>query len=160
MITASHNPPSDNAVKVYWSTGGQLLPPHDTDSIARMQSVTKIERIPFAEAMAAGKIVYCQEEVDKAFIAAVLKQSLPGPRDIKIIYSPLHGVGASAVMPALDAAGFKDVEPCHRSRLRPAGLRSAKNPLPSPFGRGAGGEGFVDHADRQSNRRTVGRFPA
>ncbi|MCC6125419.1 MAG: phospho-sugar mutase [Pirellulales bacterium] len=110
MITASHNPPSDNAVKVYWNTGGQLLPPHDADSIAQMQSVTKIERIPFAQAMAAGKIVYCQEEVDAAFIAAVLEQSLPGPRDIKIIYSPLHGVGASAVMPVLKAAGFADVE--------------------------------------------------
>jgi phosphomannomutase len=110
MITASHNPPTDNAVKVYWSTGGQLLPPHDADSIARMQSVTKIKRIAFAEAMAAGKIVYCQEEVDKKFIAAVLEQSQPGPRDLKIIYSPLHGVGASAVMPVLKEAGFKDVE--------------------------------------------------
>jgi phosphomannomutase len=110
MITASHNPPSDNAVKVYWSTGGQLLPPHDADSIARMQSVKQIDRLPFAQAMADGKIVYCQEEVDAAFIAAVLKQSLPGPRDIKIIYSPLHGVGASAVLPVLKEAGFADVE--------------------------------------------------
>jgi phosphomannomutase len=110
MITASHNPPSDNAVKVYWSTGGQLLPPHDADSIARMQSVTQIDRVPFAQAMAEGKIRYCQEEVDAAFLAAVLRQSVPGPRDIKIIYSPLHGVGASAVLPALEGAGFKDVE--------------------------------------------------
>jgi phosphoglucomutase/phosphomannomutase len=110
MITASHNPPSDNAVKVYWSTGGQLLPPHDADSIARMQSVTKIDRVPFAQAMAAGKIVYCQEDVDAAFIAAVLKQSVAGSRDIKIIYSPLHGVGASAVLPALAKAGFANVE--------------------------------------------------
>jgi phosphoglucomutase/phosphomannomutase len=110
MITASHNPPSDNAVKVYWSTGGQLLPPHDADSIAQMQSVTIIDRVPFAKAMAEGKIVYCQEEVDRAFIAAVMKQSIPGPRDVKIIYSPLHGVGASAVLPALAGAGFKDVE--------------------------------------------------
>jgi phosphomannomutase len=110
IITASHNPPTDNAVKVYWSTGGQLLPPHDVDSIARMQNVTKIDRTPFAEAMVAGKILYCQEEVDAAFQAAVLKQSLPGPRDVKIIYSPLHGVGASAVMPVLEKAGFKDVE--------------------------------------------------
>ena len=110
MITASHNPPSDNAVKVYWRTGGQLLPPHDADSIARMQSVTKIDRVPFAQAMAAGKIVYCQAEVDAAFIAAVLKQSVAGPRNLKIIYSPLHGVGASAVLPVLARAGFADVE--------------------------------------------------
>ncbi len=110
MITASHNPPSDNAVKVYWSTGGQLLPPHDRGVIDRVMSVTEIRRMPFAEGMAAGRIVYCQEEVDAAFLKAVVSQSRPGPRDLKIIYSPLHGVGASAVLPALDAAGFKDVE--------------------------------------------------
>jgi phosphomannomutase len=110
IITASHNPPEDNAVKVYWSTGGQLLPPHDTASIQRMQQVTWIHRIPFAEALAAGKILFCQKEVDEAYVAAVLKQSIPGPRDLKIIYSPLHGVGATAVLPALQQAGFHDVE--------------------------------------------------
>ena len=75
-----------------------------------MQQVTWIKRMPFAEAMAAGKIVYCQEEVDAAFIKAVLAQSVPGPRNLKILYSPLHGVGASAVYPVLDEAGFRDVE--------------------------------------------------
>jgi phosphoglucomutase/phosphomannomutase len=110
MITASHNPPSDNAVKVYWSTGGQLLPPHDADSIRRMQQVTNIQRISFAKGLSSGKIIYCQEEVDEAYISVVLLQSIAGPRDLKIIYSPLHGVGASAVCPVLDRAGFKDVE--------------------------------------------------
>jgi phosphomannomutase len=110
IITASHNPPSDNAVKVYWSTGGQLLPPHDAASIRCMEEVTAIERIEFAEGLSTGKIVYCQEEVDAAYVAAVLKQSIAGPRDLKIIYSPLHGVGASAVCPVLEQAGFENVE--------------------------------------------------
>ncbi len=110
MITASHNPPSDNAVKAYWSTGGQLLPPHDQGVIDRVMGVTQIRRIPFQEGLVSGQIVYCQDEVDAAFIAAVAGQSRPGPRDLKIIYSPLHGVGASAVCPALAAAGFQDVE--------------------------------------------------
>ncbi|MFZ5831521.1 MAG: phospho-sugar mutase, partial [Planctomycetota bacterium] len=110
MITASHNPPSDNAVKVYWSTGGQLLSPHDKDSIRRMQGVTEIRREPFAKALADGRVEYCQEEVDRAFVEAVLRQSHGGPRNLKIIYSPLHGVGASAVCPVLEAAGFNDVE--------------------------------------------------
>jgi phosphomannomutase len=110
MITASHNPPSDNAVKVYGPSGGQYVPPHDSASIDAMQRVTWIKRTPFAEAMAAGQIIYCQEEVDAAFIKAVLAQSLPGPRNLKILYSPLHGVGASAVYPVLREAGFRDVE--------------------------------------------------
>jgi phosphoglucomutase len=110
MVTASHNPPSDNAVKAYWSTGGQLLPPHDRGVIDRVMNVGRIERVDFNQALASGKIVYCQEEIDAEFIAAVVAQSRGGPRDLKIIYSPLHGVGTSAVCPALEADGFDDVE--------------------------------------------------
>jgi len=110
MITASHNPPSDNAVKIYWSTGGQLLPPHDENVIERVYQVKEIQRIPWSEGLASGQIVLCQEEVDAAFVAAVVRQSSPGPRDVKIIYSPLHGVGTTAVCPVLARAGFRDVE--------------------------------------------------
>ncbi len=110
MITASHNPPEDNAVKVYWSTGGQLLPPHDADSIERMKQVTWIKRIAFAQGIEEGKIVYCQDEVDAAFFDAVNAQGIAGPRDLKIVYSPLHGVGGSAVPAVLAADGFTDVE--------------------------------------------------
>jgi phosphomannomutase len=110
MVTASHNPPSDNAVKVYWAGGVQVLPPHDKAIIERVMNVSEIRRRPFAEALAAGQISYCQKEIDAAFIAAVKSQSLPGPRELKIVYSPLHGVGVSAVLPALAADGFKDVE--------------------------------------------------
>ncbi|MCC7084904.1 MAG: phospho-sugar mutase [Pirellulales bacterium] len=110
MVTASHNPPSDNAVKVYWAGGVQVLPPHDKAIIERVMHVREIRRRPFAEALAAGQIVYCQQEVDAAFIAAVHSQALPGPRELKIVYSPLHGVGASAVLPALAADRFTEVE--------------------------------------------------
>jgi phosphoglucomutase/phosphomannomutase len=110
MVTASHNPPSDNAVKVYWSTGGQILPPHDAGIIQRVMTTQDIRRANFDEMLAAGKIVRCQEEVDAKFQAAVLTQATPGPRDLKVIYSPLHGVGATAVIPVLAADGFKEVE--------------------------------------------------
>jgi phosphomannomutase len=110
MVTASHNPPSDNAVKVYWAGGVQVLPPHDKAIIDRVMNVGEIRRRPFDGALAAGQIVYCQKVIDPAFVSAVHAQSLPGPRQLKIIYSPLHGVGASAVLPALAADGFTDVE--------------------------------------------------
>jgi phosphomannomutase len=110
MVTASHNPPSDNAVKAYWSTGGQLLPPHDRGVIERVMSVEEIARVPFAEALADGRVQYCQLEVDAEYIRQVRLQSLPGPRQIKILYSPMHGVGASSVVPALTAVGFGNVE--------------------------------------------------
>ncbi len=110
MVTASHNPPSDNAVKIYWAGGVQILPPHDAAIIDRVMKVEEIHRMPFDEALAAGKIVFCQEEADDAFVRAVAHQAIPGPRDIKILYSPLHGVGASAVRPVLEADDFADVE--------------------------------------------------
>lgn len=110
MVTASHNPPSDNAVKAYWSTGGQILPPHDQGVIDRVMSVQDIETADFDDAVAAGQIERCNEEVDRAFLDAVQSQAFAGPRDLKIIYSPLHGVGSTAALPALERDGFRDVE--------------------------------------------------
>ncbi len=110
MVTASHNPPSDNAVKAYWSTGGQLLPPHDKGVIDAVGKVQDIQRAPFADAVQAGQVIYCQQEIDQAYWGGVQAQATPGPRNVKIIFSPLHGVGASSVLPVLAAAGFNDVE--------------------------------------------------
>lgn len=110
MVTASHNPPSDNAVKVYGPDGGQLLPPHDQGVIEQVMGVRAIVCRGLAEAEAAGRIVYCQDEIDRAFTEAVSRQAVGGPRALRIVYSPLHGVGASAVPPVLERAGFREVE--------------------------------------------------
>jgi phosphomannomutase len=106
MVTASHNPPSDNAVKVYWAGGVQVLPPHDKGIIERVMRCDEVRRAAFDEGVAAGRVRFVEEEIDPAFVAAVLRQSQPGPRDISILYTPLHGVGASAVVPVLRGAGF------------------------------------------------------
>jgi phosphoglucomutase/phosphomannomutase len=110
MVTASHNPPSDNAVKVYWSTGCQVMPPHDEAIIERVMNAQDIRQADFARAVADGDVVICTPEVDAAFVHAVITRRRPGTRDLKIIYSPLHGVGESAVCPVLQADGFADVE--------------------------------------------------
>jgi phosphoglucomutase/phosphomannomutase len=110
MVTASHNPPSDNAVKAYWSSGAQLLPPHDQGVIQRVMDVQTISRTPFDDALRDGKIVLCQDEVDAAYIDAVASLASDGPRDLRVVYSPLHGVGATAVCPVLKKAGFRHVE--------------------------------------------------
>lgn len=109
MVTASHNPPSDNAVKVYWSTGGQILPPHDKAIIDRVMNVQEIKRTDFADAMEGGHVEMITEEIDKAYAKEAGLFAWPGARDLRLVYSPLHGVGSSAVLPLLDAAGFKDV---------------------------------------------------
>ena len=99
MVTASHNPPSDNAVKVYWSSGAQVLPPHDKAIIERVMNCQEIKSVPFAEALADGRIEVVTEEVDKAYFEAAVACAFKGPRDVRVLYTPLHGVGAAAVVP-------------------------------------------------------------
>ncbi len=110
MVTASHNPPSDNAVKVYWSTGGQVLPPHDKAIIERVMHVDEIQHVDFQAALDQDKVHICTAEIDQAFLEQVQRYSWPGTRDAKLIFSPLHGVGAFAVMPVLKQAGFEHCE--------------------------------------------------
>lgn len=110
MVTASHNPPSDNAVKVYWSSGAQVLPPHDVAIIDGVMSCQEIRCTPFDEAVAVGMVEVVTAEIDAAYTAAAVACSFAGPRDAKVLYSPLHGVGAAAVLPLLEADGFKEVE--------------------------------------------------
>lgn len=110
MISASHNPPGDNAVKVFWKNGGQILP-YEADGVMHCGiAVTEIERILFDEAVALGRIMLCQGEMDAAYIDAVLKNAFDGPRELGILFSPLHGVGGSNVLPALERDGFTQVE--------------------------------------------------
>jgi phosphomannomutase len=120
MVTASHNPPSDNAVKVYWSSGGQVIPPHDKAIVERVMNVDEIKRADYRDAVASGQIVRCKEEIDCEFIKNVAEQGTPGPRELKIIYSPLHGVGEFAAVPALAADGFQEVE-IYASHRQPDG---------------------------------------
>ena len=110
MVTASHNPPSDNAVKVYWSSGAQVLPPHDKSIIDRVMNCQTIQAADFDQALADGKVEVVTGQIDQNYFDAAAACALPGPRDAKILYTPLHGVGAACVMPLLQRDGFTDVE--------------------------------------------------
>ena len=110
MVTASHNPPSDNAVKVYWSSGAQLVPPHDSAVIEKVGLVQEIPTVDFNQAVTDGKVHIIREEVDKALMSEHLKHSFDGPRDLKVIFSPLHGVGEFNVKSVLNEVGFSDLE--------------------------------------------------
>ena len=109
MVTASHNPPSDNAVKIYWSGGGQILPPHDQEIIDEVAAVQLIERVEFQQAVSDGRVTICTVETDEAYRQQVIALSHPGPRNLRVLYSPLHGVGGTSVIAVLEQAGFEDV---------------------------------------------------
>ncbi|MFO0917185.1 MAG: phospho-sugar mutase [Planctomycetaceae bacterium] len=109
MISASHNPPADNGFKAYWSTGGQVLAPHDKNIIARVESAREIPVADFDQAVKSGQIQLIDEAVDQAYIDAVTAQSLSKARDIPALFTPLHGVGETSVYRVIQAAGFTGV---------------------------------------------------
>ena len=112
MITASHNPPSDNGFKCYDRHGNQVVPPDDEGIIAKVQAVSDllIPEMDLEEARAKGLIVPGGSDVDEAYITAVVSESVSRTRGVGIIYTPLHGVGATSVAAALKADGFECVE--------------------------------------------------
>jgi phosphoglucomutase/phosphomannomutase len=111
MITASHNPPSDNGFKCYAGTGGQVIPPDDSGIIACVEAASsrEIPQVSLEDGLRDGSIVMVGPEVDDAFIAAVVSQSVSKERDASIVYTPMHGVGETACAAALRAAGFSKV---------------------------------------------------
>ncbi|MBP5242937.1 MAG: phospho-sugar mutase, partial [Clostridia bacterium] len=102
VITASHNPPQYNGYKVYWTDGGQIVPPYDKMIITEVNNITdyaEIKRITKEEAQAKGLLEIIGKEVDDEYVAA-LKKLILNPdviqkvsKDIKIVYTPLHGTG-------------------------------------------------------------------
>lgn len=131
VISASHNPSTDNGIKVYWKDGGQLVPPFDSELLSRCKSVAKIYTTDADEAKANGKIVMVGQKLDDAYIGAVLAQSLTGDRGVVIAYSPLHGAGMSNAYPALTKAGF-DVRLYEPQSNYDGNFTNVTNNIPNP----------------------------
>ena len=108
VISASHNPPQDNGFKAYWSDGAQVVPPHDTAIIAQAEAVTRIPNIDFHKAVDKGLIKPLGPEMDDAYIQKT-QLAVSDARQSRIVYTPLHGVGTTNIVPALHALGFTDL---------------------------------------------------
>jgi len=110
VLTASHNPPEYNGYKVYWSDGGQIVPPHDNGIIGNVNSL-KFSEINFDAKEHLIKVI--GKEVDDAFVkASVTNASLSDKIDrknLKIVFTPLHGTSIISVPDALAKAGYSDV---------------------------------------------------
>lgn len=132
MISASHNPPSDNGFKAYWSSGAQVLPPHDTGIIECVAKTEEIPTVDFDRAVRDGSIQMIGEEVDRAYTAAVVKLSLSDARDVRAVYTPLHGVGERSVFRVLTEAGFKQVEIFGPQRAPDGNFTNVPKQLPNP----------------------------
>ncbi len=107
MFSASHNLPTDNGKKVYDQYGGQLIPPDDQILVDEVTgNVAEIKALDIDAAKDKGLIEFVGEELDNNYHEAVCPVSLSNEREVKIVYSPLHGTGLTSVYPVLLKMGF------------------------------------------------------
>ena len=116
-ITASHNPPEYNGYKVYWEDGAQITPPHDKGIMAQVKAITdfaSLKTMDKEEAVARGLYQVIGADVDDPYMEELKKQikhpeAIAAQKDLKIVYTPLHGTGNIPVRRVLKELGFENV---------------------------------------------------
>lgn len=112
MVTASHNPKEYNGYKVYWNDGAQLVPPHDKNVIAEVQKIASIGEVHFTgDPM---KINMLDESVDNEFLRisktySLAPEVIAPSKNMKIVFTPLHGTGITLVPKGLRNYGFENI---------------------------------------------------
>jgi phosphoglucomutase len=136
VVTASHNPKEYNGYKVYWSDGGQIVPPHDKGIIERVRSVSGPAEVRWGrDAASQARIYLLDVQADQAYWKTVqdlrLSEDLiANGSDLSIVYTPLHGTGSVSVIPALDAAGFRNVHIVESQRHPDGNFPTVHSPNP------------------------------
>ncbi|NCC44629.1 MAG: phospho-sugar mutase, partial [Clostridia bacterium] len=117
-ITASHNPPEYNGYKVYWEDGAQITPPHDSGIMDEVQKVTDyndVKTMDKAKAEAEGLYIVIGKDIDDAYMEELKSQVIhmdaikAMAKELKIVYSPLHGTGNVPARRVLEELGFENV---------------------------------------------------
>ncbi|MDR3704550.1 MAG: phospho-sugar mutase [Paludibacteraceae bacterium] len=112
ILTASHNPKEYNGYKAYWNDGAQLVPPHDEDVIKEVEKIKSVSDIKFTGNPALIEII--GEEIDKKFIDQIKTltlspDSIKRNKDMKIVYTPIHGTGVKLIPRTLKEFGFENI---------------------------------------------------
>ncbi|WP_270942814.1 phospho-sugar mutase [Romboutsia lituseburensis] len=135
VITASHNPPEYNGYKVYFSGGGQVCPDIAKEIIAQVNKINDYSMIPTTNKRNP-LIITLDENIDIAFIDAVKEQVVNQDiidkvgKDIKIIFTPIHGTGNIPIRNVLDEVGFKNVSVVKEQELPDSKFSTVKYPNP------------------------------
>ena len=117
-VTASHNPPEYNGYKVYWEDGAQITPPHDSGIMGEVKSISDwntVKTMDKAEAEKSDLFQVIGKEVDDAYMAELKKQVIhmdaieKEGKNLKIVYTPLHGTGNIPARRILKELGFENV---------------------------------------------------
>jgi phosphoglucomutase len=112
VCTASHNPKEYNGYKAYWSDGGQLVPPHDTNVMKEVEKIASVDEVQWEGGEANVSLI--GKELDEAYIKMVKSLSvypevIERQKDLKIVYTPIHGTGITLVPEVLKRFGFTNV---------------------------------------------------
>ena len=117
-VTASHNPPEYNGYKVYWEDGAQITPPHDTGIMGEVKAISDwntVKTMDKEEAVKAGLFEVIGQAVDDAYMAELKKQIIhmdaiqAEGKNLKIVYTPLHGTDNIPARRILKELGFENV---------------------------------------------------
>lgn len=133
VITASHNPKEYNGYKAYWSDGGQVVPPHDTNIIKHVQKISSIDEVLISDDTKSINII--DKEVDGPYLKNIVSlslspQSIQKHSDLKIVFTALHGTGITMVPPALKAYGFKNIIIVPQQDIPDGNFPTVKSPNP------------------------------
>ncbi|MGI5889889.1 MAG: phospho-sugar mutase [Sedimentibacter sp.] len=130
VITASHNPPEYNGYKVYDQFGGQVV--QDADKIIEKINQVKLEDIKSAESDGNSKIQIIGDDLDTSYINQIKRLSLRNDvdKDIRIVFTPLHGTGNKPVRRVLDEMGYKNVFVVEEQENPDPGFSTVKSPNP------------------------------
>ena len=139
VITASHNPREYNGYKGYWEDGAQITPPHDKNILAEVAKVTSFDQVKTMkkeDAVAAGLYKVIGKEIDDRYMEELKKQSIHPEvikemaKDIKIVYTPLHGTGNLPVRRVLKELGFEQVYVVKEQELPDGNFPTVSYPNP------------------------------
>ncbi|MBD5212592.1 MAG: phospho-sugar mutase [Bacteroidales bacterium] len=133
MITASHNPREYNGYKAYWSDGAQMIAPHDVKTIEYVNAITSVDQIKFTPDPKLIEII--GPEMDEKFLEDVHSLSLSPEADkrhsmMKIVYTPLHGVGSRLMYRSLERWGFHNVLHVPDQDIQNGDFPTVKSPNP------------------------------
>ncbi|MCX6282890.1 MAG: phospho-sugar mutase [Bacteroidetes bacterium] len=133
MITASHNPKEYNGYKAYWDDGAQFIAPHDENVIKEVESISSIDQVRWQGNQ--GNIISIGREIDEAYLAKLKTLSLSPDiirqqKDLKIVYTPLHGTGRTLVPEILKRFGFENIHPVQEQMIADGNFPTIKSPNP------------------------------
>lgn len=133
VCTASHNPKEYNGYKAYWNDGGQLVPPHDKNVIIEVEAIQSVDEVKWDGG--AANITILGEDLDQAYIEMVRGLSvypdvIAAQKDLKIVYTPIHGTGITLVPQVLEKFGFNNVHIVEEQATPDGNFPTVKYPNP------------------------------